>query len=278
MLFSKLYEFFKEALIIEESARKNFFIQKLDPRIKIIATFTGIICVSLIQGIILYFIILSATVFLAASGRINLKDFFLRGLTFIVFFTVIISLPLPFTTPGEIIAEANILGLNLTVTKQGVYAALNLVLRVWTALNLLNLLVMSTLFDKITAALSSMHAPRLLTVTFDLTLKYIFVLVHEAIRVSRAQEARRSWKPGFMERVKSVIPVTYNILLRSHLKANNIYHAMLARGFNGDYRSLNQLKIRRSDIIYFLLSTIFFTTIILIDRVLLPGLTFLTSI
>ncbi len=277
MPFSKLYEFFEDVFILEESARRNFFLQKLDPRIKILAAFTGIICVTLIQSILLYLIILSATVFLATASRINVKDFILRSLTFIVFFTALIALPLPFTTPGEIIAQTNIIGLKITITREGVYAALSLVLRVWTALTLLNLLVMSTSFDKITVALSSLRAPRLFTVTFDLTLKYIFVFVHEAMRVSRAQEARRFWKPSFLERVKSVIPVASNILLRSNVKASNIYNAMLARGFDGSYRSLRSLKINIGDIAYLLCSIGFFTLIVLIDKGVLPGLTFLTS-
>ncbi len=266
MLFSKLYEFFTDVFVLEESARKNFFIQRLDPRVKIIAAFTGIICVSLIRNLLIFMVILSAALLSAAASRISLKDFIFRSLGFTVLFTTVISIPLLFTTPGRVLAETSIIGLTVKVTWDGVYNAAALVLRVWTALTLLNLLVMSTSFDKITAALSALRAPRLFTVIFDLTLKYIFIMVQEAMRVSRAQEARRLWKPGFIERVKSVIPVASNILLRSHVKANNIYNAMLARGFNGGYRSLQSLKIRGGDLLYLLFSIGLFSFLVLLDK------------
>ena len=279
MLFSKLFDFFKDVFILEEGAHKDFFIQKLDPRVKLTVTFIGVISVILIQSILLYPVFLLTTLILARIARLPIKEFMLRSLVFIVFFTLLIALPLPFITPGKVIGVFTILGLTVTVTWEGLYTGLSLVLRVWTALNLLNLLVMTTGFDKISAALSTLRAPKLITILFDLTLKYIFVIVYEAARLSRAQEARRLRKPGFFERVRAVSPIIANIFLRSHVRANNMYNAMLARGFNGKYYSLHALKIKRVDITYFILMGGYFIILVLLDRSLpLSNMMFLLNI
>ncbi|MEM2109143.1 MAG: cobalt ECF transporter T component CbiQ [Candidatus Odinarchaeota archaeon] len=279
MLFSKLYEFVKDVFVLEESAQKNFFLQKLDPRVKLAATIIGVVCVILISNIIFYAFFIITGLILAAASRVNIKDFILRSLVFIVVFTLLISIPLLFITPGRVIASTSIFGLTLTVTVEGVCNSLTLVLRVWAALSLLNLLVMTTRFDQVTTALSTLKAPRLFLILFDLTLKYIFVIAYEALRINRAQQARQFHKPGLIERIKSVAPVTVNIFLRSHIRAGNVYNAMLARGFNGKYHTLNVLKLKRADIIYLVLSAGFFITLILIDRgIIFPNITLLLTI
>ncbi|MFX1485975.1 MAG: cobalt ECF transporter T component CbiQ [Promethearchaeota archaeon] len=273
MVFSKLLKFIRESLILEETSRRNSLIHKIDPRIKIFSTLTGIICTILVSNIIIFLLIFSFVFAIAITARVPIKEFFFRTLFFVTLFAIIIAIPLPFITPGTPIASWSLDGLTITVTREGLYTALKFILRVWITVSLANLLILTTSFDKISNAFDRLHFPKTFTLLFDLTLRYIFVIADEALKVSRARDSRTVNKMNLLQRMKSVGTIVTNILRRSYKRAERVYNAMLARGFNGKFRSLTTLRITPKDLAYFVIFSGGLILLLLVDtRIVFPSI------
>lgn len=280
MVFSKLLKFFQESIILEENSRKNRWLQRIDPRVKIISTLLAVTCTVIVQNITVFPLFFLAALILVLSAGVSLKEFLLRSFVFISFFALIIALPLPFITSGVPVAEFSLLGYVVTVTGEGVYLATAFILRVWAALSLLNMMVLTTSFDRLISAFSSLRLPKILTLLLDLTLRFIFEVSYEAARLSRAQDARMFRKLGLLDRMRSVAPILSGIFIRSYRRADRVYNAMIARGFDGKYISLKPLKLRLQDVGYFIIVAAYFIMFILVDReiILREAIVFLNSL
>jgi cobalt/nickel transport system permease protein len=92
----------------------------------------------------------------------------------------------------------------------------------------------------------SIGAPQLLVAMFGLMWRYLFVMVDEAIRLTRARSARSgqaelgTYKPGgaIGWRARVTGGMAGNLLVRAFERSERIYSAMLARGYDGETRSL----------------------------------------
>jgi cobalt/nickel transport system permease protein len=103
------------------------------------------------------------------------------------------------------------------------------------------LLVHSTGFDKLLGALRSIGLPKLLVAVLAATYRYVFVLLEELERMRRAQFARTFDCPHRLSRitVANGTRLIGMLLLRSSERAERVHAAMVARGFDGEVRVLD---------------------------------------
>ncbi len=102
-------------------------------------------------------------------------------------------------------------------------------------------LSLTTPFPELLAALRWFRMPALLTTSLSFLFRYLFMLVEEAQRMARAYQSRcprkqRLRDAGIIGRLVGAL------LLRAYDRADRIYLAMLARGFDGEFRSLSAPK------------------------------------
>lgn len=107
-------------------------------------------------------------------------------------------------------------------------------------------LVATTSFPRICQGLDAMKVPRALIVQMLFLYRYLFVLVEEAMRLRRARELRRfGRRRGLRPQVAaSLIGVLF---LRTYERAERVYLAMCARGFDGHVRLAQRLRLRWAD-------------------------------
>jgi len=107
-------------------------------------------------------------------------------------------------------------------------------------------LVATTSFPRICQGLGAMKFPRAFVVQMLFLYRYLFVLVGEAVRLRRARELRRFGRRlGLRPRVAaSLIAVLF---LRTYERAERIYLAMCARGFDGRVRLAQRLHFTLRD-------------------------------
>ena len=87
--------------------------------------------------------------------------------------------------------------------------------------------------------------PRLLVAIFGMMWRYLFVLVDEAMRMTRARTSRSgqldnpAFKPGgkLTWRAKTTGGMVGSLFIRSFERSDRIYTAMLSRGYDGEIRS-----------------------------------------
>ncbi len=107
------------------------------------------------------------------------------------------------------------------------------------------LLVATTGFDAVCAALAAFRVPRVLVVQLLFLYRYLFVLSDEVARSLRAHALRSPAHP--VPRLRAAGPMLGQVLLRALDRAQRIHTAMLCRGFAGEVRLRRSPTTRPSD-------------------------------
>jgi cobalt/nickel transport system permease protein len=108
--------------------------------------------------------------------------------------------------------------------------------------------IATTGMDRIAAALRVLRVPRIFVLQILLTYRYISVLAEEAARTVRAYNLRSPFSNGIKPGVWGSL--AGNMLMRTLQRAQNVYQAMVLRGFKGEYNTGNDQGIALKDIIY----------------------------
>jgi cobalt/nickel transport system permease protein len=111
-------------------------------------------------------------------------------------------------------------------------------------------LVSTTRFNDLLTGMQRLGLPGLLVIQLGFLYRYIFVLVDRAHHILRARAGRKLRNLGFKDELRTGTSMLGSLLVRSIDTAENINVAMQARGFDGKWRTLSQLKVRRSDLFF----------------------------
>lgn len=140
--------------------------------------------------------------------------------------------PLPFLLRRLLFMEPFVIGVALLSWFQPGGPAIFLRLLVRGTLGLFTVLVLAntTPFSEILRVLRAMRIPSILVTSLALMYRYIFVLVDEAQRMSRAR-ASRTFEPDRARLWRARAGVVGQLFVRSTERAEKIYAAMSARGW-----------------------------------------------
>lgn len=105
--------------------------------------------------------------------------------------------------------------------------------KVFTSVALLGLVSQTVPFNKITESLKAFHVPDIFIFTLDITIKYIVLLGDVCVNMLNALRLRSVGKNR--EKGKSLSGVLGVTFLKSREMADEMYGAMVCRGFEGDY-------------------------------------------
>jgi cobalt/nickel transport system permease protein len=156
------------------------------------------------------------------------------------------ALPVLFGTEGNELFTITAGGFSLSATTDGLARFLSILLKSWLSVQAAIVLAASTPFPELLRAMRAIGSPKLLVAMFGLMWRYLFVMVDEALRLLRARSAR-SGQPGngaarpggsIAWRARVTGGMAGNLLVRAIERSERIYSAMLARGYDGETRSL----------------------------------------
>lgn len=154
------------------------------------------------------------------------------------------AFPLLFTTAGVALASFHIGPWLFSTTAEGLARFLSIALKSWISVQAALLLSATTPFPDLLLALRAFHMPQLLVSVIGLMWRYLFVLADEAIRLIRAREARSGADPGrrsgggILWRARVTGGMAGSLFVRGFDRADKVYAAMLARGYDGETRAL----------------------------------------
>jgi len=226
------------------------FIHKLDPRTRFITTFAFILVVVLTpptrwQAFALYFALLAGLILLSKVPPL----YVLKRSLVIVPFVLMIAIFIPFFRPGEVVGSYNVWLWELSITYSGLLVLWNVVIKAW--LSILSLIVLSstTKFSELLKGLEQLRMPKVMVMILSFMYRYIFVLVDEVIRMKQARDSRnfggkRIWQ------LKTIGNMVGTLFLRSYERGERVYGAMVARGFEGQTRTLTNLRFQAVDLYY----------------------------
>jgi cobalt/nickel transport system permease protein len=219
-------------------------IHALDPRIKLALASVFLICVALTPpgawaALILFFASIMAAVVLSNVSPLRILRRSAIALPF-----VLAAMPLIFATEGAARLSFRVGPWLLTVTAEGFLRFLSIAVKSWISVQAALLLSATTPFPDLLLALRSFRVPQLLVSVIGLMWRYLFVLADEAIRLMRARDARSGIAPGrrpgggVVWRARVTGGMAGSLFMRGFDRADRVYAAMLARGYDGETRAL----------------------------------------
>ncbi|HSW62066.1 MAG TPA: cobalt ECF transporter T component CbiQ [Dissulfurispiraceae bacterium] len=239
----------RDTFVQWELALQKGFLQSLDARIKVLFWFTVLVVVSFKKAVVSLACIGLLAAALVIIARVPLRSVYGRVLPLTFFFGFLVSAPamLNIITPGSLVvtllsftAPMSYWGISVPqqigITEDGALVCLRLVLRVFASLSISFLMLSVTPFSEIVRALKLFRVPDFLLLVLTLTYKYIYLFARMILDMYRAKNARlvrgisaadyRAWSAGRMA----------TLFRKSQVRADDIYRAMLCRGFSGEIR------------------------------------------
>lgn len=226
----------------ERIAARGGILQRTDARVKLAGCIALVVAAAVARHLDTLAVLLAGVIVLALVSRVPAGV--LARLWAVIFaFTAAIALPALFTTPGTAIAHAG----RWPVTLQGARSASFLLLRVESAATLALLLVATTPWPHVIAALRSFRVPAVVVVIISMTYRYVFVLLRSAEEMFIA---RRSRSVGVLEGAarRQMASSAAGVLLGKAMStADDVYLAMQSRGFRGEVYLLDDFRMRSRD-------------------------------
>jgi len=216
-------------------------IHRLDPRAKTLATFAFIATVVSYPKYAVAPLVPLAVfpIVFIITGRIPARIILKRTIV-VSPFAVLVGIfnPLFDTEPMAEIAGVTISG--------GWVSFASILVRFFLTVSAALALVATTSFPRICQGLGALRVPRAFIVQMLFLYRYLFVLIEEAMRLRRARDLRRfGRRRGLRPRVAaSLIGVLF---VRTYERAERIYLAMCARGFDGHVRLTQRLRFGWAD-------------------------------
>lgn len=118
-------------------------------------------------------------------------------------------------------------------------------------------LVACTGMNRLGAALEQMGVPRVFVVQLLFLYRYLFVVSDQATKMKRSAQIRSSGRPLRLRVYGSMIG---HLLLRSMDRAERVYRAMVARGFDGEVRVLHPSSLRWWDAVFAIACVLLFVS------------------
>lgn len=251
------------SLFSERYAVARGLLQALDVRIKLVTFLFIIVIISLIHRPETIWLLYAVTLMLAGVSRVPLGFFVKRVWLFVPLFSAAIVLPalLNIVTPGDplwilITFDRSYrwgpytIPAEIAITRQGLWGAVTFVSRVAASVSFAVLFTLTTRWSRVFSGLRSLFIPRVFVMTLSMTERYIIVFLRLIQDMYRARKSRtiRPLAPA-VERdwAASRIGVTFK---KSIDMSEDVYKAMLSRGFQGEFYSLDCLHISAADTIW----------------------------
>lgn len=234
----------------------NSAVHRMDPRMKILLTLAYIIVlftVSNISGMVLSFVLVLG-LYLLAHIPLRMLARSMKPLLFIILFTAVLNL---FFATGEPIFQWWIFKL----TREGIYYAVTMVLRILCLIAGSSLLtyttspiVLTDAVERLLRPLAVFHLPvHELAMMMSIALRFIPTLIEETDKIMSAQKARGAdFESGnIFQRAKALVPILVPLFISAFRRADELATAMECRCYHGGEgrTALHVLRYQAADFV-----------------------------
>ncbi len=259
--------FLKDSIFAEEFSSKIGVLQSLDPRVKTITILLFIILAIMVKSVIVLIFLYLLCLFLVFISKINLMSFLKRTWIFVPIFSLFIAIPAVFNifTPGIAIAAFNIAGINFVITQQGLIGAALFVMRVITTVSFAVLLSITTKHFELLRVLRIFRIPQIFVMTVGMCYRYIYLFIEI---IENTYLAIKSRVGGSIHYKRGQHLVAWNIAdlwMRSIELNENVYMAMISRGYRGEAVILERFKFKTRDFVWAAAATAIFVLVIYLN-------------
>jgi cobalt/nickel transport system permease protein len=237
----------EHAVFTERHARSAGWLQRRDPRAKMIGALIAILAASLTTSVAGLAILYAATLAAARASRVPFGFFVKRVWLGIPLFAGIVVIPAIFFVPGARAFDLAAGPVHLAPSWNGLAGALLFVSRVGVSVSLAVLLVLTTPWSDVLKSLRSLRVPQVFILVLSMTYRYIFLFLHTANGILLARKSRVVGRATGAEHRRWITGTMGNLMSRAFKMSNDVYAAMLARGFTGEARTYSTYRMRPAD-------------------------------
>jgi len=258
----------KDVLQNEEIAARPGLLQRLDPRVKLLTLILFAVTVSLVHSVWLLTALIGSTMILAALSLVGVGSFARKVWLSGGLLALLVSLPsaLSWFTPGPVVVSIG----PLSLTAPGLMGVATLVTRVVAAAGFALLVIWTMRWPDLLRALSALRMPDVVVATLAMTQKQILTLLRTVEQIHLARESRTLSLGSARENRDWVTERMAFVVRKSMKTADDVYDAMLSRGFTGAMPSLVRLHLATGDWAWAAASLAVCAAVIAADRVVGP--------
>ena len=241
--------FFRDSVYADEYASKHGFLQARDPRVKTLSMLVFVVIALFVKDIRVLLCLYLFCLVLAAVSKIGIGFFLKRTWVFIPIFSLFIAVPALFdiVTPGKELFTFNIFFLKLAVTHEGLAGVALFVTRVITSVSFVILLSLTTKHNELLKVLRIFKIPQIFIMTLGMCYRYIYLFVEILEHTYLAIKSRVGMQVHHKKGREMVAWNMASLWMRSYQLNNQVYSAMLSRGYNGEPQVLNEFKAGVAD-------------------------------
>jgi cobalt/nickel transport system permease protein len=237
----------ENAVFSEENARRNAFLQRRDPRVKVVAFTFLVLAAGLSRDWRVLAALYALTLLGIVAGGLDFRAFLKRVWLGIPLFSGIVVLPSIFFIDGGELFHIPLGFTTLTATRAGLGGAGIFVLRVAVSVSLAILLVLTTRWADILKSLRFFRVPTIFVLILGMTYRYIFLVLHTVNGMFEARKSRVVAHTSGKEQRWWIVSSMSVLMSRSFRMSDEVYQAMLARGFTGQVRTLTDYRTTPAD-------------------------------
>ncbi len=253
----------EQSLFSEQYANRRGLLQSLEIRFQLVTFLFILTVISFLHTPQSLWLIYALSLALAVFSRIPLWFFVKRVWVFVPIFSAAIVLPaiLNIVTPGEPVLVLVKLSRKFTwgpytipeeiaVTRQGLWGGIVFVSRVAASVSFAVLFTLTRRWAEIFAGLRALFVPRIFVMTLSMTERYLFVFLRLTQDMYRARKSR-TIKPFSAAAERGWTASRIGVAFKKSVEmSNDVYKAMLSRGFHGDFRTVNRFRSDLRDYIW----------------------------
>jgi cobalt/nickel transport system permease protein len=250
-LVTGLGRFLEEAFSGDAQAARPGLLQGLDAPAKVAGLLALVVTAALTTRIAALLLLLAVAVALIPLSRLHVARFALRAWLVVPLFTLVVALPATtsWVTSGETVLPLWGSG---SITASGLLVAARLVLRVTVAVTFGVLLAVTTRWDVLMRALRTLRVPRTFVFVLTSAYRYVFQLLRLLQDLATARLARSVGPASRRDDRRFIGAAAGTLFVRSQALGEEVYLAMLARGYTGEVVVLEQTRFRTRDAVWLL--------------------------
>ena len=229
---------------IDKYADRKSALHRLNPQVKLISFLLLIVAVLSAPTIPIGCCGLAVAVVFTVMSRIPFA-FVFGYLKWVVSFVLFLMVVLALTAGGPALVALG----PLALSERGCGLGLLIALRALAAVLLLFPMAGTMRFSETLRALQSLGVPNVLVQLIGFTYRYVFVMLDQLRTMLTAARSRAFRSRTDMRTMKVTSCIVGMLLVRGLKHTQDIYHAMLARGYDGTVRSLQHPRVGRADVL-----------------------------
>ncbi|MDQ1398807.1 MAG: cobalt/nickel transport system permease protein [Acidimicrobiaceae bacterium] len=261
----------RQAMFGEDIATGPGLLQRIDPRVKLVTMLSVLIGTALVRNIEVLLALYAVTLLLAVASHLKLSFFIKRVWLFIPVFTGVVVVPatLNIVTAGHIVIPLGHwwFGRRIGMTSEGLHSAALIVSRVAVSISIVVLLTLTTPWAKLMAALRAIRVPRMFIQIMGMAYRYIFYLLGSVDDMYTARKSRMVGADTDVKAGRAFVSATAGALFgKAHSLSEEVYMAMVSRGYTGDAVSIDTFEVRALEAVWVAACVVTIAATLGIDR------------